>query len=131
MNLKPLGDRLIVEVLEEEDRPSAASCFRIPRRKSRSAARSSQSARAPGTTTESTSRWTWTRATRSSSQVRGTEIKVGTDEYLILRESDVLAKVVGTVSGRCNCVVRGGKRNMAHKELKFNEDALAALSSAV
>jgi chaperonin GroES len=30
------------------------------------------------------------------SKYGGTEIKVGTDEYLILRESDVLAKVVGT-----------------------------------
>ncbi len=29
------------------------------------------------------------------SKYGGTEIKVGTDEYLILRESDVLAKVVG------------------------------------
>jgi len=30
------------------------------------------------------------------SKYGGTEIKVGADEYLILRESDVLAKVVGT-----------------------------------
>jgi len=30
------------------------------------------------------------------SKYGGTEIKVGVDEYLILRESDVLAKVVGT-----------------------------------
>jgi chaperonin GroES len=29
------------------------------------------------------------------SKYGGTEIKVGADEYLILRESDVLAKVVG------------------------------------
>ena len=29
------------------------------------------------------------------SKYGGTEIKVGTDDYLILRESDVLAKVVG------------------------------------
>jgi Co-chaperonin GroES (HSP10) len=29
------------------------------------------------------------------SKYGGTEIKVGTEEYLILRESDVLAKVVG------------------------------------
>ena len=29
------------------------------------------------------------------SKYGGTEIKLGTDEYLILRESDVLAKVVG------------------------------------
>ena len=30
------------------------------------------------------------------SKYGGTEIKLGTDEVLILRESDVLAKVVGT-----------------------------------
>jgi chaperonin GroES len=30
------------------------------------------------------------------SKYGGTEIKVGTDDYLILRESDVLAKVTGT-----------------------------------
>ncbi len=30
------------------------------------------------------------------SKYGGTEIKVGTEEYLILRESDVLAKVAGT-----------------------------------
>ena len=29
------------------------------------------------------------------SKYGGTEIKIGTDDYLILRESDVLAKVVG------------------------------------
>jgi len=30
------------------------------------------------------------------SKYGGTEIKLGTDEYLILRESDVLAKVIST-----------------------------------
>ena len=35
------------------------------------------------------------RATRSLVQDGGTEIRVGTDDVLILRESDVLAKVVG------------------------------------
>ena len=33
------------------------------------------------------------------SKYGGTEIKVGVDEYLILRESDVLAKVVGDRAG--------------------------------
>jgi hypothetical protein len=32
------------------------------------------------------------------SKYGGTEIKLGTDEYLILRESDVLAKVAGSGS---------------------------------
>jgi chaperonin GroES len=34
------------------------------------------------------------------SKYGGTEIKLGTDEYLILRESDVLAKVVATTKGK-------------------------------
>jgi hypothetical protein len=33
------------------------------------------------------------------SKYGGTEIKLGADEYLILRESDVLAKHVGSKSG--------------------------------
>jgi chaperonin GroES len=49
----------------------------------------------PGTRMGSTSRWTWRRVTRSSSPSTAAEIRLGTDEVLILRESDVLAKVVG------------------------------------
>jgi len=81
----------------KRSRRSAASCFRTRRRKSRSAAVSSRSARAAGTTTESTSPWTVEEGDEVVfSKYGGTEIKVGTDEYLILRETDVLAKVIGT-----------------------------------
>ena len=47
------------------------------------------------------------------SKYGGTEIKVGADEYLILRESDVLAKVVGDA--------RAGRRNRvsSQEELKL------------
>ena len=38
MDLQPLGDRLIVEVLEEEERRSAGSSCRTRPRRSRSAA---------------------------------------------------------------------------------------------
>jgi co-chaperonin GroES (HSP10) len=63
MDLQPLGDRLIVEVLDEE-------CDEI-----------------------------------IFSKYGGTEIKIGADDVLILRESDVLAKVV-TTGGK-------GKRKLA------------------
>ena len=49
------------------------------------------------TRTGSTSRWRSRSTTRSIfSKYGGTEIKVGADEVLILRESDILAKVVTT-----------------------------------
>jgi chaperonin GroES len=34
------------------------------------------------------------------SKYGGTDIKIGSEDYLILRESDVLAKVVGTKAGK-------------------------------
>src|SRR3954470_18591366 len=97
MNLKPLGDRLIVEVLEEEETTSSGIVL-------------------PDTAKEKPQRGGVLAVGRGArdddgkfvamdleegdevvfSKYGGTEIKVGTDEYLILRESDVLAKVAGT-----------------------------------
>ena len=68
------------------------------------------------------------------SKYGGTEIKLGTDEYLILRESDVLAKVVGDrepAGAKRVAGIPGGRRTMAHKELKFNEDARRSLERGV
>ena len=74
------------------------------------------------------------------SKYGGTEIKLGTDEYLILRESDVLAKVVDERRPRARRELAGAgrlatateeTRRMAHKELKFNEDARRALERGV
>jgi hypothetical protein len=47
------------------------------------------------------------------SKYGGTEIKLGTDEVLILRESDVLAKVVGhaRAAGAPRKTGRGGQQN--------------------
>ena len=100
MNLKPLGDRLIVVPLEEEQTTSAASCCRTPRSSSRSAAPSSPSAPAsaaarpvsviPMDVAEGD--------TVVFSKYGGTEIKIEGEDYLILRESDVLAKVVGSTA---------------------------------
>ncbi len=99
MNLKPLGDRLIVEVLDEEDVTTSGigAAAGHSEGEGRSAAASSQSARAAGMTTASSSPWDLEDGDEIVfSKYGGTEIKVGVDEYLILRESDVLAKVVGT-----------------------------------
>jgi hypothetical protein len=73
------------------------------------------------------------------SKYGGTEIKLGTDDVLILRESDVLAKVVNTGGKRKTQVRRRhrltriflGGNEMAHKELKFNEDAAAVNVSSL
>ena len=95
MNLQPLGDRLIVEVLEEEETTSAASSCPIRRRRSPSAAASLPSARAAGRGRGVHPDGSGRGDEIVFSNYGGTEIKVGAEDYLILRESDVLAKVVG------------------------------------
>ena len=98
MNLQPLGDRLIVEVLEEEE--TTVSGIVLPDTAKEKPQRGRVLAVGPGAA----------RRGRASSipmdvaegdevifsKYGGTEIKVGADEVLILRESDVLAKVVST-----------------------------------
>ena len=94
MKLKPLGDRLIVKAVEEEeDDGHPASFSPTPRRRSPPRARSWPSATASSTTTASASRWTWPRATCPHSKYGGTEIVIEGEDRLVLRESDVLAKV--------------------------------------
>ena len=66
------------------------------------------------------------------SKYGGTEVKVGGDEYLILRESDILAKVVQPAKVKPPSHGRTTRRlAMAHKELKFNEDARRSLQRGV
>jgi chaperonin GroES len=83
MNLKPLGDRLIVEVLEEEE--STVSGIVLPDTAKEKPQRGRVLAVGPGSRDDEI----------VFSKYGGTEIRVGTDDYLILRESDVLAKVTG------------------------------------
>ena len=96
MNLKPLGDRIIVEVLEEEQ--TTASGIVLPDTAKEKPQRGRVLSVGPG-------RYEDGKLVPLDvkdgdevifSKYGGTEVKVGTDEYLILRESDVLAKVVGT-----------------------------------
>ena len=97
MNLKPLGDRLIVEVLEEED--VTFSGIVLPDTAKEKPQRGRVLAVGPGPRDDDGKHVPMDVDEGDEvvfSKYGGTEIKVGTDEFLILRESDVLAKVIGT-----------------------------------
>jgi chaperonin GroES len=96
MNLKPLGDRLIVEVLDEEE--TTESGIVLPDTAREKPQRGRVLAVGPGSRDDE-GKYVPLDVEEGDeivfSKYGGTEIKVGVDEYLILRESDVLAKVVG------------------------------------
>jgi chaperonin GroES len=96
MNLKPLGDRLIVEVLEQEETTVAGIV--LPDTAQEKPQRGTVLAVGPGNLNDKGERVPLDLAEGDVvvfSKYGGTEIKVETEDYLILRESDVLAKVVG------------------------------------
>ncbi len=96
MNLQPLGDRLIVEVLEEEE--TTTSGIVLPDTAKEKPQRGRVLAVGPGTRDEDGNFVGMEIAEGDEivfSKYGGTEIKLGADDYLILRESDVLAKVAG------------------------------------
>jgi chaperonin GroES len=95
MDLQPLGDRLIVEALEEEDITSSGIV--LPDTAKEKPQRGRVLAVGPGPRDENGNHISMEIAEGDEiifSKYGGTDIKLGTDEYLILRESDVLAKVV-------------------------------------
>src|SRR5256714_1304965 len=96
MNLQPLGDRLIVEVLEEEE--LTVSGIVLPDTAKEKPQRGKVLSVGPGSRDENGEYIKMDVEEGDEvifSKYGGTEIKLGTDEVLILRESDVLAKVVG------------------------------------
>jgi len=96
MNLQPLGDRLIVEVLEEEE--TTVSGIVLPDTAKEKPQRGRVLAVGPGARDEDGNHIPMDLEEGDEiifSKYGGTEIKVGADDVLILRESDVLAKVVG------------------------------------
>jgi chaperonin GroES len=96
MNLQPLGDRLIVEILEEEE--TTVSGIVLPDTAKEKPQRGRVLAVGPGARDEDGEYIKMDLDEGDEiifSKYGGTEIKVGADEVLILRESDVLAKVVG------------------------------------
>jgi chaperonin GroES len=96
MNLQPLGDRLIVEVLEEEE--VTVGGIVLPDTAKEKPQRGKVLAVGPGSRDEDGHYVPMDIAEGDEiifSKYGGTEIKLGVDEVLILRETDVLAKVVG------------------------------------
>jgi chaperonin GroES len=97
MKLQPLGDRLIVEVLDEEQ--ETVSGIVLPDTAKEKPQRGRVLAVGPGSRDDDGKFVPMDLAEGDEivfSKYGGTEIRVGTDEVLILRESDVLAKVVHT-----------------------------------
>ena len=106
MNIQPLGDRLIVEALEDEE--TTASGIVLPDTAKEKPQRGRVLAVGPGARNDKGELVPLDVAEGDEiifSKYGGTEIKIGADDVLILRESDVLAKVV-TTGGK-------GKRKLA------------------
>jgi chaperonin GroES len=100
MNLQPLGDRIIVEVLEEEE--TTVSGIVLPDTAKEKPQRGNVLSVGPGSLNDKGERVAIDLAEGDEivfSKYGGTEISVGAEDYLILRESDVLAKVVGVPAG--------------------------------
>ena len=99
MDLEPLGDRLIVEASEEEE--MTASGIVLPDTAKEKPQRGTVLAVGPGALNEKGERVALDVAKGDEiiySKYGGTEIKVDGEDVLILRESDVLAKVIGAKS---------------------------------
>jgi len=95
MDLKPLGDRVIVEVLDEEE--TTVSGIVLPDTAKEKPQRGNVLEVGPGRYEDG--KLVPLDVKKGDevifSKYGGTEVKVGGEEYLILRESDILAKVVG------------------------------------
>jgi chaperonin GroES len=97
MDLQPLGDRLIVEVVDEEE--TTVGGIVLPDTAKEKPQRGRVLAVGPGPRDEDGNYIAMEIADGDEivfSKYGGTDIVIGTEDYLILRESDVLAKVVGT-----------------------------------
>ena len=109
MDLQPLGDRLIVEVLEEEE--MTVSGIVLPDTAKEKPQRGRVLAVGPGARNEHTGEHVPMDIAKDDevvfSKYGGTEIKLGIDDVLILRESDVLAKVVQGAKGSKKKALQG------------------------
>jgi chaperonin GroES len=95
LKLKPLGDRLIVRAIEEEE--TTASGLVLPDTAKEKPQKGKVLAVGEGKINEDTGKRTPLDVKEGDevlySKYGGTEIKVDGEELLVLRESDVLAKV--------------------------------------
>ena len=108
MNLKPLADRLVVEVLDEDQ--VTPSGIVLPDTAKEKPQRGRVLAVGPGMRNDSGEIVPMEVAVGDEiiySKYGGTEIKLGADDVLILRESDVLAKVA----------TKGGAKSSKKKQL--------------
>jgi chaperonin GroES len=100
MNLTPLGDRLIVEPLEEEQ--TTIGGIVLPDTALEKPQRGLVVAAGPGGRNADTGERIPMDVAEGDqvvfSKYGGTEIRVEATDYLILRESDVLAKVIGSAA---------------------------------
>jgi chaperonin GroES len=100
MNLKPLGDRLIVRAIDEEE--TTASGIVLPDTAKEKPSKGQVLAVGDGKINEDTGKRTPLDVIEGDevlySKYGGTEIKVDGEDLLVLRESDVLAKVEGSTS---------------------------------
>ena len=100
MNLQPLGDRLIVKVLEEEE--MTVSGIVLPDTAKEKPQRGRVLAVGPGERSEHTGELIPMDVAEGDeiifSKYGGTEVKAGADDVLILRQTDVLAKVVASIA---------------------------------
>ena len=130
MNLKPLGDRLIVEPLEEEE--TTVSGIVLPDTAKEKPQRGNVLAVGPGARDEDGEHITMDVDEGDEvifSKYGGTEIKLGVDEVLILRESTSWPR--SSAIARRSLGKNRRKKDMAHKELKFSEDARRSLQRGV
>jgi chaperonin GroES len=97
MNLQPLADRLVVEVLEEDE--TTASGIVLPDTAREKPQRGRVLAVGPGQRSEQTGELIPMDVAVGDevvfSKYGGTELRTGGEDLLILRQSDVLAKVGG------------------------------------
>ena len=94
MNLKPLGDRLIVEPIEQEE--VTASGIVLPESAKEKPMQGKVVAAGPGGRKEDGSRIAMDVKEGDTvlyAKYAGTEVKLGDKKYLIFRETDVLAIV--------------------------------------
>ena len=101
MKLQPLADRLIVQAIEEEE--STESGIVLPDTAKEKPQRGRVLAVGPGARDKDGDYILMDLEEGNEivfSKYGGTEIRIGTDDVLILRESDVLAKVAARASKR-------------------------------
>ena len=94
MNLRPLNDRIVVEPIEQEEQTSSG--LFLPETAKEKPMQGKVLAAGPGARKEDGSRIPMDVSEGDTvlyAKYAGTEVKIGNDKYLILKETDILAIV--------------------------------------